>query len=469
MNEATAIAPEETKSTVSVRVIAIRHRTKQTKAGEARPTIVSFYYGKEVKEDKVIKTIELEAEQNEYDWLCGRHPVAWRDLEPDEDISAFAAHHVKYKKLKDGQLVPDGVHASQVKVEDKILSVATKVPSEFDGQQPGDVIVMSLGGSGDNLAFALASRGATLKPRSELRRITPHILKRVIDGYNEEERQNTTEILLKHYGESPSDFHGTEPRDMGVIVLRESFKYRRQVVEARIACAARLRQQQIGALYCSKDGYFPEGEIEKMFADGMANNVILNALTAEEVAANSKLAKACNALDVYTVVFKPIRGIGPSIAARIIGAIIHIGRFPDRAKFRAFCGVHILPDGRLPRKRAGEVANWVGEARQAFYLAGGLFNRNPTSEWGKRLIAAKTAYRVKHPVEVSVGFNFVQNYRKLDNFFRSNKVDTNTIGFDLSTAAGLYAWFENCRQNLGEQAKKHVEPLGIFEGHRHSG
>lgn len=71
-------------------------------------------------------------------------------------------------------------------------------------------------------------------------------------------------------------------------------------------------------------------------------------------------------------------------------------------KFRAFCGVHILRDGRFPRRRNNEVANWHPDARQGLYLLGDQFVKRADSDWGKRYRAVKARYHDKHPEVITV-------------------------------------------------------------------
>ena len=72
-------------------------------------------------------------------------------------------------------------------------------------------------------------------------------------------------------------------------------------------------------------------------------------------------------------------------------------RGAGESKFIAYCGLHVLPDGRFARQRGGEKANWSPILRQAFYLLTDQFNRRPASEWGKRLLANKAGLRERHP------------------------------------------------------------------------
>jgi hypothetical protein len=153
----------------------------------------------------------------------------------------------------------------------------------------------------------------------------------------------------------------------------------------------------VGAIFCSEDGFYPEGAIEQLFEAGKASDAILQALVREEELREKDLAKILKTLPVYCELFVPIEGVGPMIAARLIVAIGDIRRFATDAKLKAFCGVHVLPDGRFARKRSGEVANWHPEARQALYLLADQFNRRPDSVWGKKLREYKAKLRAAHP------------------------------------------------------------------------
>jgi len=83
------------------------------------------------------------------------------------------------------------------------------------------------------------------------------------------------------------------------------------------------------------------------------------------------------------------------------------------AKVKHQCGVHIASDGSFPRRRAGQVANWSPQARQALYLLCDQFNRRPDSEWGQKLLAQKAKYRQTHPEPVEVEKEVTQNGKKV--------------------------------------------------------
>ncbi|MFA6405615.1 MAG: transposase [Candidatus Paceibacterota bacterium] len=351
-----------------MRIIGIRHRVKKTAEGEARPTQVT------ILENGKTTTLDLETETDELNFVLGIFPAK------------------------------------------------TGKTETLEGLQSDDKIAMILGGSGDNLAFALARRGQEIG--ATVHRIPPAVFKTV----REKAGDKDAEFLAMELEKSPATFYQVGPRDLSLIWIRECLRSRVDAMKARIACEQRLRQHMIGAVFCSPEGKFPEGGIEKKFDDLKANDQIFKAVVAEEGKRERELIKACEGLDVYTELFKPVVGLGPMIASRIIGAVIDIRRFETKAKLRAFCGVHLLGDGRFPRRRNNEVANWSKDCRQALYLLGDQFNRRPDSVWGKKLLEAKVKYRASHPYPVLVT-NDQGNFELHEGFFKKNSNGTyNVIG-----------------------------------------
>lgn len=266
---------------------------------------------------------------------------------------------------------------------------------------PGDTIAMSLGGSGDLLAFAtnrLAQKvGATVV------RIPPFQLKA---ARGDDETDQDAQLLAVLANKQPELFFPMLDRDENLVRVREHFRYFIDSMKARIACEQRLRQRVIGQLYTTSDGIFPEGGIEKAFDNLKANDKVLAALEKEEKEREKELIKALKGFDVYRKVFEPILGVGPRIAARLIDAIGDIRRFDSADKLVQFCGVGFMQDKDgntiAQRRRVGAVANWHGDARQALYLCMEQWNRRPESDWGAQFRANKAHFRRQHPEKVQV-------------------------------------------------------------------
>jgi len=385
------------------RIIGIRHRRKKTREGEARPTMVA------IKSDDVIHQLELEDDTAELDFLMGRLPIEWRDVLESDNITNISPHHCKWRKAKKGEFddkpLPKFTRKTVGKKGLPVLEVLVKIPISYDGICGGDEVAMVLGGSGDRFAAALSRRGEDIG--AEVFRIPPYSL-----AYNRVGNDKESDhIQLVNLLESRRYlFYGVRQRDRHLIRVKEALSARQDALKQRIACEQRILQSLVGKIFLNEEGCYPEGVIEARYDEAKANDVILQALIKEEERRNKELANAVEAVEVWQMIFESIEGVGPRLAAGIIAPIGDIRRFiaPNgAARLKKFCGVHVMKDGRFPRRRAGELANWSPSARQALYLLADQFNRRPNSHWGQKLLQYKLTLREKHPepieMEVSDG------------------------------------------------------------------
>ncbi len=379
------------------RIIGIQHRVKKTAEGEPRPTMLFIKDGTETR------SVTLEDDNAELDFVMSRFPTKWRKTEKTDDLSKLPPHHIKWRKLPKGELESD-YPASHIKMVGESREIADKIPESYDGMERGDKFVMILGGSGDRFAFALANRGKKLD--ASVYRVPSFVF---CDYRGERNKNDDAATLVEIYEQHPDAFYEVRQRDRDLIKVREMLLRRTEAMKAEIACGQRLRSRFIGSIFFSPDGQYPDGSIEDAFDAEKANDAILKVLKAERRTAERALSDACEGLDVYKNLFEPIEGVGPMIASRIIAAVADIRMFSTKAKLKAYMGAHVLKDGRFPRKRGGEVANWHPDARQALYLLADQFNRRPGTHWGKKLLEYKAKLRAKHPEPV-IGENGKKKY-----------------------------------------------------------
>ena len=352
------------------RIIGIRHRRKKTTAEESRPTMVALR-----NENGDIREFALPDDDSELDFLLGVFPTSYRNLGDGEGVEGFLPRHVKQEK-KSGR---------------------TRVPASYEGFTSGDTVAMLLGGSGDRFAYALSRRGEEIG--AEVFRIPAFHLKG-FRGDSDTEKNHLE--LVNCYLAKPSLFYRVGPRDRSYIEVFEAYRARRHTMRDRIACQQRIYQQVVGKVFLSSEGRYPEGKIEDEYDKAKANHRLLNLLLAEEEERTRELKKAVQCLPVWKEIFEDVVGLGEVIAAGLISAVQDIRRFNSKREFKAFLGVHILPDGSFVRKRRGSVANWNPGGRQALYLLAEQWNRRPDSEWGKKLREVKRTLREKHPESVLV-------------------------------------------------------------------
>ena len=303
----------------------------------------------------------------------------------------------RVKRTAEGEARPTQVAAlhgdGSVRVRE--LSDERKELEWVSALRSGDTVAMSLGGSGDCLAFA-AARVAT-QVGARVIRIPPHALKAERGGPDKDE---DAQLLATLACTRPELFYPVLERERAHILMRECHRAREDAKKARIACQQRIYQRLIGAVYTSPEGLFPEGGIEKAFDAAKANDKVLQALSEEEKARGRELERALEALDVYRVVLKPVKGCGPLIAAPIIAGIGDIRLFRTRGKLRAFTGVGCTADGQFRRRKKGEIANWNTGVRHGLFNLWDQMNRRPESPWGIRFLEEKRRLRGLHPVPV---------------------------------------------------------------------
>jgi len=367
------------KMHVLTRFIGIRHRTKKTKEGEARPTEVAI-----IEPGKKPKMIKLEDEDSELNFVFGIFPTKWRKPKAGEEFDNVPETHLKRKKT----------------------GKVTKVACKFDGLKSGDTVAMMLGGSGDYLAYAMINRSRVLE-HCRVLRVPGYRVKE----YRGEDKENDSVHLAEMAINRPEEFYEIEPRDLEIVDLRMKFIARIEAMKARIATEQRLRQASIGQIFCNSSGINPERSVEQRYKDIKASDPILQAVMDEEKRRERELVKTLKNLDVFQELFAPITGVGPMIAGRIIIEVMDIRAYATPAKLKAKLGCHVLQGGKytdvpkehqFPRRRRGMTANWSDEGRKALFLLADQFNRRPNSEWGKKLLEYKAKFRAKHPEVVVV-------------------------------------------------------------------
>ena len=375
------------------RIIGIRHRVKKTKKGEARPTQICIFTPSSGKTD----SLELEDDTAERDFALGVLPVAWQPITESDNPNDFPVHNLVWTKVKNPDDLPvfsktqDGqLKKGYFRKDGKQLYFASKIPTAYEGLRDGDTVAMMLGGSGDTFAYALANRSRKLV-NSKAFRVPPFIIKK----RREKTKDDDAIVLAQLFVSEPDLFYEVRERDRRLIKLRIALQDRIDVMKARIACEQRLRQRFNGATFTEE--LVPGKTIEDEFLAKKANDVILSEVLKEELSVEKKLKQACMDLDVFEQLFVPIEGVDYKIASRIIANVIDIRRFPTAAKFCKFCGAFVLPDGRFPRDRSGEMGNWNHTIRQALYLIGDQMNRRPDSVWGKKFLERKVYLQQKHP------------------------------------------------------------------------
>lgn len=227
-----------------------------------------------------------------------------------------------------------------VHIDGKIVASALQTEEDElaflrEGLRPGDVFLMSLGGSGDRLAFALSTTSAQLGGcvlRCPPRKLKEHREARQLD------KDNDATTLIELYLADSKAFYAVEPRDLAMIKAREDNRALTAAMKARMACEQQIRSRLIGDIFCNEAGGYPEGEIEQLYDAAKANDMVLTNLETEERRRENRLKHSLEQVPIYLALFKPIVGVGPRIAARVLVNIGDIRLFqvePDIDRLNA--------------------------------------------------------------------------------------------------------------------------------------
>ncbi len=292
------------------------------------------------------------------------------------------------------------------------------------GIRAGDTVLMVMGGSGAFFAFALSNHlellgtggvhwiGSTLYKRlCEEHKIERSKLKSVDDEGRRVEMTFDHKALTSLFSLSSQNFHRVSSRERDLILLADVVSRRTEAMNARIACAHRVRQRMKKVAYCVADAY-PVGGVKLFIEHGVANDDMFLLFEKEENKIGAELKKLLHSLDVWNV-FSSIEGVGEFTAAPLIVAIGDINRFPSDSQLKAFLGMHTLKadrskfqKGDIPevgnsifaRRRQGQLSNWSQEGRQALYLIATQFTMwRPNSPWGLVAKEVKKNFLAKYP------------------------------------------------------------------------
>ena len=331
---------------VSGRLVAIAHRVKARVVDgvvtESLPTRVLIVDSQQ----KLESYFDLETEADELSFLLGQFPVKWE---------------------KQGE---------------------EKVAVAFDGLMSGDTVLMTLGGSGDPLAFAVSRQGE--KVGFKLYRMPPwalHALRGEKPQKQKERDVSELTILASAWQDKSAPFYHCDAADRERITVATTYQVFKEAQLARMGQVARLRQSVIGKIFMGPEGLYEEG-VPKLrllltkFMDGLyqifekkksKHVAVLEALIAAEATAKRELEQAVESSRNWKL-FAPVPGVGPSIAGALIASIGDVRKFQTEAKLWAFCGLHTLKTdgtkflpgekpvgGIMARRRSGQLS--IGSRR----------------------------------------------------------------------------------------------------------
>ncbi len=471
------------------RYIGVRHRVKRTASGEAHPTEIHIVGPKGGTDYK------LETEEAELDFVRGRFPTKMRKVKPDDDVSTYPEHHVEWREVRakdDISEIPTG----HIRVENAILVayqmgiafnedgsiakrrrvspdedlsgiepekiiwrkakefedltemredhlrvdqdgsktfVAIKIPAAYDGLSKGDHLGMVLSGTGNDFAFALSKTAELLGEGT----FVGHIHSKKLKDKRGDSSDDDARVLAELTRDYPNLFDAIMLRDRKILHIKHALRLHKFAQQDRIKCSQRVQQIFMGTIFYDENAEYPEGSIAKALARELANNTRLAALTEVEDDCQKNMGKAVRVHPVWKEILKDVKGIGPGVAAGLLGSIGMISRFERPNDLVRYFGLHRV-SGQFVRKRSGEVANWVQTARQAlFNFDDQLVRHGGDSVWSERRAEIKAEYRRLHPHRIKVRDGLKHLLRGVAGVLKMGDVIIPDEGLELKTAAEI--------------------------------
>lgn len=313
-----------------------------------RPTTVIL-----VNEAGQVETIELATAEDEINFARGLRIVGWRLATEDEltdmaaDRSAFPPDFVlsvKKRELKGflGESVPEDLPKQ---------AAYALVPATFDGFRPalGDRLLVPHGSEGNYLAataFQATPEELHTAKGGRVVRCTTIFLKNRRDEYAAEAVETTKSTKGRGRPKKAVD-----PKDQDPLLLARALASGRFEGSLRAVTAADVTQTKLGTAFNAflmiqrdrkaaeqhkaivaknrvylESGYtLPLMNMAAITGDTTEDHV--EALKAAEKAAKDTMEAILETIPVYRDVIRKVKGIGPSIAARVLVSIGDIERF----------------------------------------------------------------------------------------------------------------------------------------------
>ncbi len=390
------------------RTVSLKHRTKKTAKGEARPTLV----GLALTQTADTGTIELEDSLAELDYVHGKFPVSWRTVVIGENLSEVQPHHIRFRKPSENESLESALAVwprESLQIEAKgrgtkrtetLTGIPTEVPKDFTGLQPNDTIVSMFGGSGSSLMIAVLNKAHEIGAQVLL--VSPHNVKAFRDSEHREKGDDHT-LLLELWHKSPELFHEIHPSDVQTWEVMARWDFVEEAMRQRLRLIQRATKRAEHEVF-ARNEYLGSKLAQEILTAKMANNTVADVL-AEEKECQQALEEAIENDPLYQGLFGDVRGCGPRFYGKVLSAVRDIRRFPRSAPgaFLLYSGFAIVKHNGKPtiqRFRLGVENNNPGtpEIKQAVWLLVSMqFVYQKDSPWGVRLREIRDEMTAKRP------------------------------------------------------------------------
>jgi len=193
-----------------------------------------------------------------------------------------------------------------------------------------------------------------LQAGTTIQRCSSNIIAKMRQEQNiEKTDENDVKLIYQLFTDNPKAFR----KFTGDPPLKTYYALFKEMQQSRVRTGNRL--------------YANENDNAKKVFEGLENQeALLNKICQEEL----------EKYPIYTKFLNETKGIGVAMAAGLIAFTAGINRFDTISKLWAYFGYHVI-DGKAPKKKAGEMANWHQQARSLCYVISVMFIQHRTPKY----------------------------------------------------------------------------------------
>ena len=258
------------------------------------------------------------------------------------------------------------INKSAVVLNGKLMRLkGTDKVLEFLGNlDEGDTVISVMGGPGQNLFVKAQQLGLGVH------RVPWFVLERLVPGIVGADADERARALKQAWDSDAGEFYPLVGLDETILMLREMTRVRLNIQEYR-----KMATLQFKASERDLEPIMPEAMAFDAVRTMFANPGMIAGAKEDEQVLEARITALAKTLDIWGwlhsgkgSVLPEVKGLGPSLGGSLIGEILDVKRFPSSSHLRSYARFGVDSQGRMPRRRRGEVSSWNRYLNRAVWL-----------------------------------------------------------------------------------------------------
>jgi hypothetical protein len=234
----------------------------------------------------------------------------------------------------------------------------------LENLSPGDTVLTIMGGPGQNMFVRAQQLGLNVQ------RIPWFVLEDLVPGAAGTDGESRARALKAAWEKAQVEFYPLVELDETILMLRELTRVRLNIQEYR-----KMATLQYLATGRDLEPIMPEAKQFASVRTMFANPGMIAGAKKDEKVLEQRITALAKTLNIWSwlhpgkdAVLPEVKGLGPSLGGSLIGEILDINRFPTPTHLRSYARFSVDPQGRMPRRRKGEVSSWNRYLNRAVWL-----------------------------------------------------------------------------------------------------